>query len=71
MAGMRFEFRLEMSRSFVLSELQPFLFASQFRLEMQPKSSKLTAFLRLERLRMQAGETPELRVVEALDDILF
>jgi len=60
-----------MSRSFVLNELQRFLNVRQFRLEMMPGSSKLTAFLRLERLGMRAGETPELRFVEPLDDILF
>jgi hypothetical protein len=38
---------------------------------MQPGSAKLTAFLRLERLGMRAGETPKLRFGEAFDDILF
>jgi hypothetical protein len=60
-----------MSRSFVLSELQPFLFVRQNRLEMQPGSLKLRAFLQLGNLGLRAGGVSPLSLDEALDDILF
>jgi hypothetical protein len=48
---MRFEFRLEMSRPFVLSELRRFLFVVQNRLEMRFARSKMRFEFRLEMSR--------------------
>jgi hypothetical protein len=71
MAGMQFWPRVEMSRSFVLSELQPFLYIELCRIEMQTSSSKLRAFLQPESSGLCAGGVCQLSLDEALDDILF
>jgi len=63
--------RLEMSRSFVLSELRRFLNVRQFRLEMQLGRSKLRAYLWRGNLGFRPGSMRELLFGEAFDDILF
>jgi hypothetical protein len=63
--------RVEMSRSFVLNELQSILYVGLCRIEMQPGCSKLRAQLWLGSLGLRAGSMRELLFGEAFDDILL